>query len=123
MSSVAFSPDGKTLATGSHDKTVIVWNIDMAAENLNKRICEIVNRNFSKDEWREYAAGRAYRKACTKLPGPDDPDWPFASAAWKVVMGQLSHPDQKSRPNFIKPAGSGLRDSCGGLAFFSGQSY
>src|SRR5262249_31458258 len=80
--SVAFSPDGKILATGSY-KIVILWDANMDVELWKKRICEVVNRNFSKSEWREYTGGRSYRKICPKLPGPDDPDWPLAAAARK----------------------------------------
>ena len=66
VSRIAFSPDGKILASGSDDGTITLWN--MEPQMWIERACLEVGRNFTQSEWQQYFPGEAYRATC--------PEWP-----------------------------------------------
>ena len=68
VTSVAFSPQGQ-LASGSLDKTVILW--DTGLDSLATEACRTANRNLTCKEWRTYLGDRPYHKTCEMLPGPE----------------------------------------------------
>jgi WD40 repeat protein/serine/threonine protein kinase len=59
---LAFSPDGTMLVSGSQDTTLRVWDIDPAS--WRARACERAGRNLTQTEWRQYFGDAPYHKTC-----------------------------------------------------------
>jgi WD40 repeat protein len=64
---VAFNPNGKTLASGSSDNTVRLWIRD--TETLANMVCKKVWRNLTMEEWNQFVGPDIpYERTCPNLP-------------------------------------------------------
>ena len=66
---VAFSPDGKLLASTSGASAFLNYAY---TEDVKREACEFLTRNLTLAEWEKYMGGEPYRKTCPNLPNPPD---------------------------------------------------
>ncbi len=62
MYSVAFAPGGASLAAGSADGTVRLW--DTRARAASAEVCANAGQQLTRTEWRIFLPGRRYAPPC-----------------------------------------------------------
>lgn len=62
---IDFSPDGKYIISGGSDIILRVWSA--SPQDWAKKACHIVNRNFTKIEWKQFVGDIPYQITCPKL--------------------------------------------------------
>jgi len=71
---VAFGPDGKTFAAGYVGGGATRWDVDL--KSWQRLAGRIANRNFTRDEWRQYFPDEPYRPTFPDLPVPPEANSP-----------------------------------------------
>jgi WD40 repeat protein len=63
LNTLAFSPDGETLATGWENGTAVLVNVAFP-HNLLSAMCSIADGPFPRQEWDSYAPTQPYQQVC-----------------------------------------------------------
>ena len=68
VTSVAMSPDGKTVASSTFMDGIMLWDIDI--NSWQAMACRIVHRNLTRQEWLRYLGEAPYHETCSDFQAP-----------------------------------------------------
>jgi hypothetical protein len=66
ITTLAFSPDGRYLATGSYDTTMRLWALQRS--DIVALACATAGRNPDWEEWPQFFGDAPYHKLCSNMP-------------------------------------------------------
>src|SRR5262249_34415832 len=98
ITSVAFSPDNQTVATGSEDTAILIW--DLTGDLREGKQLALLSAKDLEQLWRDRAdndTGRAYRAILTVCEDPEK-----AVPFLKKHLAQLANADAKQVARLIK---------------------
>ena len=65
---IAYTPNGRYLFSAYADGSAYRWPVTVGA--WADQACRVAGRNFTREEWRRFVAGRTYERVCPGLPTP-----------------------------------------------------
>jgi WD domain, G-beta repeat len=87
ITSVAFGPDGHTLASGGYDNTIRLWNLSIT--DATRRICTAAGNALSPELWQQYVP-LAYQPPCGTSAPYAPPAVPVPSGTAPPVPAALA---------------------------------